>query len=78
MLTWSSIWDTIPMKKYISSLLICLLLVTQTIRIDFFIDHAEARAEDYRSIVSLIVDRDTYDIIRTKIHRYADDIQKYL
>ncbi len=44
---------------------------------DFF-DRAEAGPENYRDIVSIIVDRDTYWSQRSRILRYADDIAGYL
>lgn len=44
---------------------------------DFF-DRAEAGPENYRDIVSIIVDEDTYRSERNRILRYADDIAGYL
>ena len=44
---------------------------------DFF-DRAEAGPQNYRDIVSIIVDRDTYWSQRSRILRYADDIAGYL
>lgn len=44
---------------------------------DFF-DSAMAGPENYRDIISIIVDEDTYSSQRTKILRYADDIAGYL
>ena len=64
-------------QKYLSVMLIFTLLVSQTIRVDFF-DDAAASPEQYRDVVSLFVDRDTYGQLATKIRRYANDIQGYL
>jgi hypothetical protein len=64
-------------QKYLSVMLIFTLLVSQTIRVDFF-DDAAASPEQYRDVVSLFVDRDTYGQLGTKIRRYANDIQGYL
>ena len=74
MKTW---FEKIPYKKYISALLIFFLLITQTIRIDFF-GTVNANAESYRDIVSIVVDRNTYGSLRNKINQYAEDIQGYL
>jgi len=70
-------FEKIPYKKYISVLLIFMLLLSQTIRIDFF-GSVSASAESYRDIVSIVVDRETYSALRPKIHQYAEDIQGYL
>jgi len=45
--------------------------------VDFF-DSVEAGPENYRDIVSIIVDKDTYWSQRFRILRYADDIAGYL
>jgi hypothetical protein len=63
-----------PFHQYTSAILIFLLFVSQTIQVSFF-DKAKADANDYRDIVSIIVDRDTYAAERSKITRYAEDIQ---
>lgn len=70
-------FERIPFKKTISIFLIFAILVSQTIRWDFFLD-ASADIKDYRDIVSLIVDQETYKELRPEISRYAEDIQKYL
>lgn len=44
---------------------------------DFF-DVAEASPENYRDIVSIFVDTDTYGANRSEIMRYAHDIEGYL
>ncbi len=64
-------------RQYIATALIFTLLVSQTIRVDFF-SEAEASQDAYRDIVSIVVDRDTYDVLDTEIKRYAEDIQTYL
>jgi hypothetical protein len=64
-------------RQYISTALIFTLLVSQTIRVDFF-GEAQASQDKYRDIVSIVVDRDTYDALDTEIKRYAEDIQTYL
>ncbi len=66
-----------PWSKYISGLLIFVLLVSQTIRMDFF-TQVEAKPEQYRDVVSIFVDATTYAQLRNKIIRYAEDIQGYL
>ena len=63
--------------QYISASLIFALLVSQTIQVSFF-DRADAAIADYRDIVSIVVDEDTYGELRSEIRRYADDIQGYL
>lgn len=54
-----------------------MILVSQTIHVDFF-DSVEAGPENYRDIVSIIIDRDTYAAERNRIKKYADDIAGYL
>jgi hypothetical protein len=54
-----------------------MILVSQTIHVDFF-DIATATPENYRDIVSIVVDTDTYTIERSRILRYAKDIAGYL
>ncbi len=44
---------------------------------DFFTD-VQAKPEQYRDVVSIFVDATTYTRMRTKITRYASDIQGYL
>lgn len=64
-------------RQYIATLLVFILLISQTIRVDFF-SRVEASQETYRDIVSIFVDADTYKENRSKINRYAEDIQTYL
>ena len=64
-------------KEHLSVLLIFLLLISQTIQVSFF-DATEAATADYRDIVSIIVDRDTYSALAPKIKQYSADIQSYL
>lgn len=61
-------------RQYIAILLVFTLLISQTIRVDFF-GRVEASQEAYRDIVSIFVDTDTYKENRSKINRYAEDIQ---
>ncbi|MFZ2255896.1 MAG: hypothetical protein WAW59_02275 [Patescibacteria group bacterium] len=61
-------------RQYIAILLVFTLLISQTIRVDFF-GRVEASQETYRDIVSIFVDTDTYKENRSKINRYAEDIQ---
>jgi hypothetical protein len=63
--------------KFTSFFLILLVLVSQTVQVSFF-DEVSAQVEDYRDIVSIFVDSDTYDSTKAKILQYADDIQAYL
>ena len=64
--------------RFTSITLVFLLFLSQTIHVSFF-DPVEASNEDYRDIVSLIVDETTYNtldgILSGKIQRYAKDIQ---
>jgi hypothetical protein len=46
-------------KQHLSVFLIFCLLLSQTVQVSFF-DRTEAAVEDYRDIVSIIVDRETY------------------
>lgn len=64
-------------RQYIATTLIFALLLSQTVRVDFF-GEAQASQDKYRDIVSIVVDRDTYREIRPQITRYAEDIQTYL
>ena len=65
--------DTGLFQQYISAFLIFALIVSQTIQVSFF-DQADAAIADYRDIVSIVVDEDTYGELRTSIRRYAEDI----
>lgn len=58
-------------------MLIFILLFSQTIRVDFLSD-ASASEDRYRDVVSIFVDTNTYSALRSKISRYAEDIQGYL
>lgn len=54
-----------------------MILVSQTIHVSFF-DSALAGPENYRDIVSIIVDKQTYTVQRNRILQYASDIAGYL
>ena len=73
----SQFFSHIPFRKTIAATLVMMILVSQTIHVDFF-DSVEAGPENYRDIVSIIVDRDTYAAERNRIKKYADDIAGYL
>ena len=73
----SQFFSRIPFQKTIAATLVMMILVSQTIHVDFF-DSVEAGPENYRDIVSIIVDRDTYAAERNRIKKYADDIAGYL
>lgn len=60
-------------QKTISAVLIFLLLLSQTIRFDVY-ETAQAKPEDYRDIVSIVVDKATYNALKTDINLYARDI----
>jgi len=64
-------------RDYIASLLIFFLLVSQTLHVSFF-DSVNASQDQYRDIVSIYIDTDTYRSVRPKIMRYAEDVQNYL
>ncbi len=67
----------IPFRKTIAATLVMMILVSQTIHVDFF-DTAQAGPQNYRDIVSIIVDRETYASERNRILQYASDIAGYL
>lgn len=67
----------IPYKKYIAGFLVSVIVISQTIHVDFF-DAVSAGPENYRDIVSIVVDKETYGIERNKILQYANDISGYL
>ena len=73
----SQFFFRIPFQKTIAAVLVMLILVSQTIHVDFF-DSVSAHPENYRDIVSIIVDRDTYAAERNHIQTYAEDIAGYL
>lgn len=66
-----------PFKKSLSLVLIFVLVFSQTVRFDFF-GTAEASADEYRDIISLVVDGETERRLRGEIRRYAEDIQNRL
>lgn len=70
-------FSLIPYKKYLAGFLVSVILISQTIHVDFF-DSALAGPENYRDIVSIIVDKETYSAERNKILQYAGDISGYL
>ncbi len=72
-----SFFSHIPYKKSLAGVLVAAILISQTIHVDFF-DRVEAGPENYRDIVSIIVDRDTYAAERSRVLRYAEDIASYL
>lgn len=72
-----SIFEAGLFRQYLSVLLIFVLFLSQTIQVSWF-DKALADAKDYRDIVSVIVDEDSYNQLRPKIRRYAEDIQSEL
>ncbi len=72
-----TIFSRIPYKKYIAGLLIAMILISQTIHVDFF-DSVLAGPENYRDIVSIIVDKQTYTVQRNRVLQYASDIAGYL
>jgi hypothetical protein len=67
----------LPFQKYISASLVALLLISQTIRVDFF-DDVSADPAKYRDIISIIVDRDTFSSVGSAVRNYASDVQSYL
>ena len=64
-------------KEHLSIFLIFCILISQTIQVSFF-DSIEAAVDDYRDLVSIMVDRETYSKQSGKIKRYSEDIQSYL
>jgi len=69
------------LQKITSFFLIFFLLFSFTIRIPleiFFWYNAYAWDKDFYNLVSIIVDEDTYDEVRTKLVRYSRDIQGVL
>ncbi len=64
-------------RQYTSAILIFLLFISQTIHVSFF-DRASADTDDYRDVVSIIIDDETYDALGGKVRTYANDIQEYL
>ena len=73
----SKFFSYIPFHKTIAAVLVMMILISQTIHVDFF-DSVVAGPENYRDIVSIVVDRDTYAAERTRVLRYAGDIAGYL
>ncbi len=70
-------FSRILFQKTLAATLVMMILISQTIHVDFF-ETAVAGPENYRDIVSIIVDRDTYEQQRMTIKRYAEDIAGYL
>lgn len=64
-------------KKSIALMLIFIMLLSQTIRFDVFFV-ANAKSEQYRDIVSILVDEVTEQQLRGQIRQYAENIQKRL
>jgi hypothetical protein len=66
------------LQKFISSFVIFLLLLNITVQIPLWNFWVYAWNSDFYNLVSIIVDKTTYENITNKIHRYADDIQNTL
>jgi len=65
-------------QRYLSSLLIFSILFLQTVEIPLF-DSTRANAQMNADLISFIVDTDIYSgTVKSKINRYAEDIQAYL
>ena len=73
----SQFFSRIPFQKTIAATLVMMILVSQTIHVDFF-DSVAAGPENYRDIVSIVIDRDTYRQQRPRVQQYATDIAGYL
>lgn len=69
--------ENFSLKKGIATILIFSLVLSQTVQINLF-PPVSASAEQYRDIVSIVVDRQTNSRIRSAIDRYARDIQASL
>ncbi|MDP2089997.1 MAG: FG-GAP-like repeat-containing protein [Candidatus Gracilibacteria bacterium] len=64
-------------QKFISSFLIFSLLFSISFRVPFNFD-TFAGSSDFYNLVSVIVDEDTYDELKSEINRYSKDIQGVL
>jgi len=65
-------------QKSLSSLLLFSMFFSLTFRIPFFDFKVFAWSSEYYNLVSIIVDEDTYDEVKSEIKRYANDIQGVL
>ncbi len=64
-------------QKILSWILMFLIVFTQTFHVVWF-QWVSAYASDYRDIVSIFVDKETYDEFSSQIRWYARNIQSYL
>lgn len=64
-------------SKFLAMLLIFALIFSSTFHFTFF-GTANAESDQYRDIISILVDNKTHQSLRGKIDRYAQDIQKKL
>ena len=65
-------------QKSISSLILFSLLFGLTFRVPFFDYKTYAWNSEFYDLVSIIVDQDSYDEVKTEVQRYASDIQGVL
>lgn len=69
--------ENFSFKKTIAMLLVFVLIFSQTFQFHFF-GTAQAHSDQYRDIISIIVDNETHRALRSEIARYAEDIQRNL
>lgn len=62
-------------QKSISSLLLFSMFFSLTFRIPLFDFKVFAWSAEYYDLVSVIVDQDSYDEVKSELNRYAEDIQ---
>jgi len=65
-------------QKSISSLVLFSMLFGLTFRVPFFDYKTYAWSSDYYDLVSIIIDENTYDEVKSEVKRYAEDIQGVL
>jgi len=66
-------------KKILSYTLITILLLWNTIQTNNFFNTVSAKELDNKDLVSILVDKNIYSwIIKSKIDRYAKDIQDFM
>jgi len=61
-------------QKFLSFLVIFSLFFSITFRVPIFHSSLYAKTNDYRDIVSILVNENVYSKIRSEVEKYADDI----
>ena len=69
------------LQKFLASIMLFVFFfgqITGISLISLFSNTTYAQNKEYHNLISVIIDNNTYDKIKDKVDRYAEDIQNYL